>query len=152
MTATRPGPSSWSTLPACVAAMASAPAWAEASIASTASTGSPPSSSSGERSQATASSSGSVVVSGALMPPGYAARSGGQRSARGVGPEAVEQDREMAAPCVLAAVLLLRGAADPAHHHRDVVDDHVRAQRARLLRAPDHLRHGLREPLDGRHR
>src|SRR5215213_8402615 len=147
MSATRPGPSSWSTLPAWVAAMASARAWADASMASTAATGSSPSSSSGERSQATASSSGSVVASGALMLPGYAARSAGQRPAGGVSAQPVEHDREVAAPRSLAAVLLLRRAADAAHHHRDVVDDHVGAQHAGLLGAGDQLRHRVGEAL-----
>src|SRR5215208_5599037 len=141
MSATRPGPSSWSTLQAWAAAIASARSCAEASIASTACTGSPPSSSKGDRSQATASSSGSVV--GALMPPGYASPSGGQRPARAARPHAVDHERQVAAPRVGAAVLLLRRASDPAHDHRDVVDDQVVAQRARLLRAADELGHRL---------
>src|SRR5215204_3876749 len=152
MSATSPGPSSWSTLPACAAAMASARAWADASIASTAATGSSPSSSSGARSQATASSSGSVVASGALMPPGYAERSARQRPGRRGGAEPDEHDREVAPPCALAAVLLLRGAPDPAHDHRDVVDHQVAAKHARLLGPADHLGHRFRQAIDGRHR
>src|SRR5215217_1927640 len=152
MSATRPGPSSWSTLPAWVAAMASARAWADASMASTAATGSVPSSSSGERSQATSSSSGSVVASGALMPPGYAEGSAGEGSGRCASPQPVEDDREVAPPRPLAAMVLLGRAADAAHHHRDVVHDEVGAQHPGLLGPGDHLGHRGGEPLDRGHR
>src|SRR5215208_6846203 len=152
MSATRAGPSSWSTLPACAPAMASARVWADASIASTAATGSSPSSSRGERSQATASSSGSVVASGALMPPGYAERSAGQRPGRRGGAQPVEHDREVAPPRLLAAVLLLGRAADAAHQHRHVVEHRVVAQNAGLLGAGDQPPHRLLEAHDGRHR
>src|SRR3954469_20156107 len=90
-----------------------------------------------ERSHATSCRSGSLTVSGAVMPQML----GGKRP-RGVrGAQAVDDDRDVALPGLRALVRLARGRPDAAHEHDDAGEAHAGAQYPRLVGAGDQRGH-----------